>query len=160
MIREKFINKLRKKYQQGGAKTKSATTELSMNTPIYDSHGRCFANCQQREFDLPHNFYVGSGFTLGNSGDDTTMSGRLNTGYEFHPRGGTGNVTGHIGGQYGGRINPSLGNVDPFANITGSLGYEGEVGGNSYNWRTPTKWGLGAYAGVRPGQILLMNQVE
>ena len=70
--------------------------------------------------------------------------------------GGTGGLKTYLGGNYGLRAteNSSIDdglngtNVDLNKYMKGlaSLGYTGEVGGNSHNWRTPTQFELGAYA--------------
>ncbi len=154
-------------YRTGGLDNgdKEPTTEVALCTPIYDSSGRFFSSCANRMYDDLHNVYLGTGYTLGKSGDDITGSAKLTAGYEFHPRGGTGNITGHIGGNIGTRMNvddlkfmedahrneePTF---DPFAQATASFGYEGdfEDAGSFKLYKQgrggdPLKWGIGAYA--------------
>ena len=107
-----------------------------------------------------HNVYVGKSLTAGKKEGDFTASAALTAGYEFHPKGGTGNITGHIGGKYGVRTDNLMSRhineapvFDPFSQITGSLGYEGEIGDvHSYKRYlqgrrgVPLRWGAGAYA--------------
>ena len=138
--------------QKGGVR---GTSEASLCSPIVDSHGNIFSSCAQREYAPLHNVYVGKSLTAGKKDGSPTASAALTAGYEYHPKGGTGNITGHIGGKYGTRASnltedPSF---SPFAQVTGSLGYEGEVGdvhsyGRYLQGRRgiPVRWGAGMYA--------------
>ena len=145
-------------YENGG--DKKGTTEFSLCSPIMDSNGNWFSSCANREYAPLHNVYLGKNLTVGKKGDDMTTSAALTAGYEFHPKGGTGNITGHIGGKYGVRSDNLMSrHIDeapefsPFSQITGSLGYEGEIGDvHSYKRYlqgrrgVPLRWGTGLYA--------------
>jgi len=156
------MNTYKRKYQTGGKK------EASINYPLYDLNGRCYAGCTQRNYEPHHNLSVGTEYTAGLSDNNTfTGSGKLWGGYTLNPaisgkrqEG----VKGYIGANIGGRVNVpaniksnELQNTDNikfgrFANAVGTLGYEGEVeASDSFitykrgRRGNPMKWGAGAY---------------
>ena len=144
------------KYGGSLPKAQDGLNEFCANAPIIDSGGKVFAQCENREYDSEHIGELGATMSVGKLNDDFTSSFGLSGGYTFNPSGGTGGLKTYIGGNYGLRAteNSSIEdglngtNVDMNTYMKGlaSLGYTGEVGGNSYNWQTPTQYELGAYA--------------
>ena len=146
----------RAKYGGSLPKAQNGLREFCANAPIIDSGGKVFAPCQNREYDSEHIGELGATMSVGKLDDEFTSSFGLSGGYTFNPSGGTGGLKTYLGGNYGLRAteNSSIDdglngtNVDLNKYMKGlaSLGYTGEVGGNSHNWRTPTQFELGAYA--------------
>ena len=94
--------------------------------------------------DSAHNLYGNFGMTVGKDGNAASGSGRLGLGYSTHVP--YSPITGHIGLSGGGRVKmDNEGDFIPIFDATASLGLEGEMGGNSYNWREPWTYGGGLY---------------
>jgi len=137
-------------------KAQNGLREFCANAPIIDTGGKVFAQCENREYDSEHIGELGATMSVGKLDDEFTSSFGLSGGYTFNPSGGKGGLKTYLGGNYGLRAteNSSIDdglngtNVDMNKYMKGlaSLGYTGEVGGDSHNWRTPTQFELGAYA--------------
>jgi hypothetical protein len=148
--------KCNKKYQQ-------TNLSASINGPLYDMNGKCFANCAQRSFIPKHNLTLGQSTEISKSG----LKAGLYGGYELNPNPGRRQegFKGYLGANAGGKLSGvNVGDwadggqgstpvVEPYANAVVTAGYEGEVGAaNSYkNYLRgrrgdPMKWGIGGYA--------------
>jgi LysM repeat protein len=153
-------------FKDGGSLPK-AQTGFSVAGPLYDSQGKCFANCQQRYYEPKHNFSIGTKLDINKQGIGMGGYG----GYEFNPSGGLGGFKGYLGANYGATLGgvgfSDIGemftttdddyqmpktNITPYSSAVLSGGYTGEVGDaksfkNYLKGRRgdPLKWGLGVY---------------
>lgn len=129
--------------------SKETLSEFCTNGPIVNSGGKVFAQCRNRDFDSKHDFTLGMGMSMGKLDDEFTGSFKGTGGYTWNPSMGTGGFKGYLGANYGGRattdggLNSNNVNVKPISDGVLTLGYTGEVGGNSYNWQTPTQYEFG-----------------
>nr|QPI16504.1 MAG: hypothetical protein NIOZUU157_00403 [Virus NIOZ-UU157] len=130
-------------------KAQNGLNEFCTNAPIINSGGKVFAQCRNRDYDSEHDFELGAAMSVGKLNDEFTSSFKGTAGYTFNPSGGTGGFKGYLGANYGKRAT-ALGdnnvNMDNVSSGVLSGGYTGEIGGNSYNWQTPTQYEFGAYA--------------
>lgn len=171
------INKIYEKFKQNirDKGTKSSPVELkksdvgfSVAGPIFDSQGKCYANCAQRSFEPKHNFSIGTKLDVNRKSGE--WSGGLGgyAGYTKNPDYGKRQqgVKGYLGGNYGADFSKfgsldseaKMPTVKPYAQAVASLGYEGEVGdaGSYKNYKRgrrgdPKKWGVGGF--VKKGLI-------
>ena len=138
-----------KKYGGDLPKAQNGLNEFCTNAPIINSGGKVFAQCRNRDYDSEHDFELGAAMSVGKLNDEFTSSFKGTAGYTFNPSGGTGGFKGYLGANYGKRAT-ALGdnnvNMDNISSVVLSGGYTGEMGGNSYNWQTPTQYEFGAYA--------------
>ena len=137
------------KYGGSLPKAQNGLNEFCTNAPIINSGGKVFAQCRNRDYDSEHDFELGAAMSVGKLNDEFTSSFKGTAGYTFNPSGGTGGFKGYLGANYGKRAT-ALGdnnvNMDNVSSGVLSGGYTGEIGGNSYNWQTPTQYEFGAYA--------------
>ncbi len=131
--------------QTGGSLPKAQSgTELSMCSNGEWNGQSVKTGCGYR--DSAHNLYGSAGMTLGDI-SDKSMSGsaRVGLGYSTHVP--YSPITGHLGLSGGTRLKGDEQSMmfNPILDATGSVGIEGEFGGNSYNWREPWKYGAGIY---------------
>ncbi len=130
------------KYGEGSWKAQGGT-ELSMCSNGEWNGESVKTGCGYR--DSAHNLYGSGAMTLGDiSSKGMSGSVRAGLGYSTHvpykP------LTGHLGLSGGTRFKmDETTQFDPILDATGSVGIEGEFGGNSYNWREPWKYGAGIY---------------
>ena len=60
-IYEKFKQNIRDKgTKQSPVELKKSDVGFSIAGPIFDSQGKCYANCAQRSFEPKHNFSIGA----------------------------------------------------------------------------------------------------
>ena len=135
----------KKKLKDGGSLPKAQSgTELSMCSNGEWNGQSVKTGCGYR--DSAHNLYGSAGMTLGDI-SDKSMSGsaRVGLGYSTHVP--YSPITGHLGLSGGTRLKGDEQSMmfNPIFDATGSVGIEGEFGGNSYNWREPWKYGAGIY---------------
>ena len=160
------INMPWNKNQQGGelmrAQNGGTNYRLSMNRPIYDSNGKCWANCGQRYYDPLLNWQLGiseeanyrpdlnlfdggirgwTGLTL-----NADQSGKKQAGFKGYLGANAG-----VQGQYNTLTEDY--SILPDANVVANVGFEGDAE-DAASYRTykkgrrgdPLKWGYGATA--------------
>ena len=137
--------------KEGGGlpKAQNGLNEFCTNAPIINSGGKVFAQCRNRDYDSEHDFELGAAMSVGKLNDEFTSSFKGTAGYTFNPSGGTGGFKGYVGANYGKRATAFGDNNVNMNNVSSGVlsgGYTGEMGGNSYNWQTPTQYEFGAYA--------------
>ena len=119
-------------------------TELSMCSNGEWNGQSVKTGCGYR--DSAHNLYGSAGMTLGDI-SDKGMSGSARAGLGYSTHVPYSPLTGHLGLSGGTRFKMDENDTEfnPIVDATGSIGMEGEFGGNSYNWREPWKYGAGIY---------------
>jgi len=131
-------------YKKGGPKIDSPPFEVSMCSNGEWNGQSVKTGCGYR--DSAHNLYGSAGITLGDISDKSLSgSARGGLGYSTHVP--YSPITGHLGLSGGTRFNMTENDTkfQPIFDATGSVGMEGEFGGNSHNWREPWKYGAGVY---------------
>jgi len=133
-------------YKKGGIKYEDGGpgTELSMCSNGEWNGGSVKTACGNR--NSAHNLYGSGAITLGDI-SDKTMSGSVRAGLGYSTHVPYSPITGHLGLSGGSRfkMDEHSQNFKPIFDATGSIGMEGEFGGNSHNWREPWKYGAGVY---------------
>ena len=133
-----------KKYKKGGDPVESSPFEFSMCGNAELSGKGVKTGCGYR--DSAHNLYGSAGMTIGSLGSDG-MSGSVRGGLGYSTHVPYSPITGHVGLSAGSKfkMDENSQKFSPIFDATGSIGIEGELGGNSYNWREPWKYGAGVY---------------
>lgn len=142
---DSFEEQLRSKYElkEGGGKAQIGT-ELSMCSNGEWNGGSVKTACGNR--NSAHNLYGSTGITIGDI-SDKSLSGSLRGGLGYSTHVPYSPMTGHVGLSAGTRFTGDEESMmfNPTFDATGSVGIEGEFGGNSHNWREPWKYGAGIY---------------
>tara|TARA_R110000782_G_scaffold6832_1_gene23339 strand:- start:33533 stop:36802 length:3270 start_codon:yes stop_codon:yes gene_type:complete len=131
--------------QTGGSLPKAQSgTELSMCSNGEWNGKSVKTACGNR--DSAHNLYGSTGITIGDI-SDKSLSGSVRGGLGYSAHVPYSPMTGHLGLSAGTRFTGDEQSMmfNPTFDATGSVGIEGEFGGNSYNWRDPWKYGAGVY---------------
>ena len=128
----------------GGLPKAQAGISMCMEKGI---NGDIVYNCNpNKSFISPDDGYAGvtiGGTSISSDKLDAFIKGSAN--YQHHPHFGKGTFT--VGGNYNLGVKADKNSVmfDPSVNATASAGWEDLIGGNTYNWRQPWRYGAGAY---------------
>ena len=133
-----------RKHKKGGTQVDPPPFEVSMCSNGEWNGQSVKTGCGYR--DSAHNLYGSGAMTLGSiSSKGMSGSARVGLGYSTHVP--YSPITGHVGLSAGTRLkgDEQSMNFNPILDATGSIGIEGEFGGNSYNWQEPWNYGGGVY---------------
>jgi len=132
-------------YKKGGEYIdNSSPFEISMCSNAEWNGGSVKTACGNR--NSASNLYGSAGMTIG-SMSKTNLSGSVKGGLGYSSHFPYSPMTGHAGLSAGTRFKGDEQSMmfNKTFDATGSVGVEGELGGNSYNWRDPWKYGAGIY---------------